>query len=83
MSADLKQRIKDLEKALQDKDKEIEKLNTFLALSMARVKTLSQELESVQQTIIPEEIVEEDDDSQESFMTPDDLSSNTSGTITL
>ena len=82
MSADLKQRIKDLEKSLQDKDKEIEKLNTFLALSMARVKTLSQELESVQQTIIPEEI-EEDDDSQESFMTPEDLSVNNTGTITL
>lgn len=83
MSADLKQRIKNLEKALQDKDKEIEKLNTFLALSMARVKTLSQELESVQQTIIPIEEIEEDDDSQESFMTPDDLSSKQSGTITL
>lgn len=82
MSADLKQRIKDLEKSLQDKDKEIEKLNTFLALSMARVKTLSQELESVQQTIIPEEI-EEDDDSQESFMTPEELSVNNTGTITL
>lgn len=82
MSADLKQRIKDLEKALQDKDKEIEKLNTFLALSMARVKTLSQELDSVQQTIIPEEI-EEDDDSQESFMTPEELSVNNTGTITL
>ena len=81
MSADLKQRIKDLEKSLQDKDKEIEKLNTFLALSMTRVKTLSQELESVQQTIIPEEI-EEDDDSQESFMTPDE-NGNSSGTITL
>ena len=83
MSADLKQRIKDLEKSLQDKDKEIEKLNTFLALSMARVKTLSQELERVQQTIIPIEEIEEDDDSQESFMTPEELSVNNTGTITL